>query len=150
MIIISRSLILTMLLGFPLFLQAADNYFLCNTPKGTLSLADIGEQLVYEMNNHRGNVFKYISKAPEYSGFLYNRHSGFQTNYMSVSFVQSGYKYVIISYYENGSSERGVTVVDMKTKKNYFYECQNYKIDKLFKLSQKLQCDTDNAVGCYK
>lgn len=146
--VINRLLILTVLFCVPTILQAADNYFLCNTSKGTLSLIDINNQLIYEMNNQHGNKFQYVSKAPRYSGFLYNHYSRFQTNYFNISFIQSGYKYTLFSNYENGSSMRGVSVIDMKTKKEYVYNCNDYRMDKLSDLAKKLQCDTDNALGC--
>ncbi|MCU6177086.1 hypothetical protein KWH82_23095 [Citrobacter cronae] len=144
----NRVLILTVLFGVPTILQAADNYFLCNTSKGTLSLTDIDNQLIYEMSNQHGNKFQYISKASRYSGFLYNHYSRFQTDYFNISFSQDGYKYTVFSNYENGSSMSGVSVVDMKTKKEYVYNCNDYKVDKLADLVKKLQCDTDNTLGC--
>ena len=145
---INSVLILTILFGVPTILQAADNYFLCNTSKGALSLIGIDNQLIYEMNNQHGNKFQYVSEALSYSGFLYNHYSRFQTNYFNISFSQGRYKYTVFSNYENGSSMRGVSVIDMKTKKEYVYNCNDYKVDKLSDLAKKLQCDTDNALGC--
>lgn len=145
---INRVLILTVLFGVPTVLQAADNYFLCNTSKGTLSLTGIDNQLNYEMSNQNGNKFQYSSKISRHSGFLYNHYSRFQTNYFNINFIHGGYKYTVFSNQENGSSMRGVSVIDMKTKKEYVYNCNDYKIDKLSDLAKKLQCDTDNALGC--
>lgn len=145
---INRTIISTVLFSTPTILYAADNYFLCNTSKGILSLTDVDNQLIYEMNDQHGNKFQYFSKKSGYSGFLYNHYSRYQVDYFNVSFIQDGYKYTVFSNYENGSSMRGVSVIDIKTKKEYVYNCNDYKIDKLPDLANKLQCGPDNALGC--
>ncbi|EQA1590341.1 hypothetical protein RBQ08_RS11290 [Enterobacter hormaechei] len=145
---INKTLILIALLWSPSILWATDSYFSCNTSKGTASLTAVGGRLIYEMNSHHGNKFQYISEESIHSGFLYNHYSRFQTDYLSISFVQSGYKYAVFSNYDNGNSARGVSVIDMRTKKEYVYDCKNYKVDRLSDLAKKLECDTNNALGC--
>ncbi|SCM55021.1 hypothetical protein BN1044_04534 [Hafnia alvei] len=100
------------------------------------------------MKNSSGETFAYSSLAPEYSGFLYNHYSRFQTDYMNVSFHHSGFKYTVFSNYEDGDSNKGVTVVNLKTKKEYTYECKDEGVDRLSDLMGKLQCDKDDALGC--
>ncbi|EGQ5291490.1 TPA: hypothetical protein ACF3LB_002238 [Enterobacter hormaechei] len=145
---IDKALILITLLWSPSILWATDSYFSCNTSKGTASLTAVGERLIYEMNSHHGNKFQYISEESIHSEFLYNHYSRFQTDYLSISFVQSGYKYAVFSNYDNGNSARGVSVIDMRTKKEYVYDCKDYKVDRLSDLAKKLECDTNNALGC--
>lgn len=145
---IDRVLIFIFLSGIPWTLHAGNNYFLCNTSKGTLSLTSFGETLIYEMNSQHGNKFQFISDGPMYSGFFYNHYSRFQTDYFSVSFIQSGYKYSVFSNYDNGSNMRGVSVIDMKTKKEYVYNCKDYKVDRLYNLKKKLKCDINNVLSC--
>lgn len=67
---IDRALIFIFLSGIPWTLHAGNNYFLCNTSKGTLSLTSFGETLIYEMNSQHGNKFQFISDGPMYSGFF--------------------------------------------------------------------------------
>lgn len=74
--------------------------------------------------------------------------SRFQANYLSVSFIQGRYKYSVFSNYDNGDNMREVSVIDMKTKKEYVYNCKDYKVDRLYDLEKKLQCDTNNVLGC--
>lgn len=145
---IDRVLIFIVLSGIPWTLCAENSYFLCNTTKGTLSLTGVDEKLIYEMNNQHGNKFKFISEGPVYSGFLYNHYSRFQVDYLSISFIQSGYKYSVFSNYDSVNNMRGVSVIDMKTKKEYVYNCKDYKVDRLYNLEKKLQCDINSALGC--
>lgn len=145
---INKLLFFSVLLSFTSSLWASDNYFMCDTIKGELSLRYDNSQVVYEMKNQKGVTFSYASRGPSYSGFLYNHYSRFQTDYVNVSFKQSGLKYTIFSNYEEGKNTRGVTVVNLKTKKEYTYDCKSEGIDKLSDLTGKLQCDKDNALGC--
>lgn len=130
--------------------MAGDNYFLCNTSKGTasLSLSSNGDELVYKMSNSHGGDFEYSSNSPGYTGFSYNHYSRFQTDYFNVSFNTEGFKYVIFSNYEDGDSSRGIMVVNLKNKKEYKYKCKNEGVDKLSDLTNKLQCDKNDALGC--
>lgn len=127
---------------------ANDKYFSCHTSKGLVSLSLDSEKLAYEIKKPKGNAFLFSSPAPEFSGFLYNHYSRFQTDYMNVSFHQGGFKYTVFSNYEDGDSSKGVTVVNLKTKKEYTYGCNDEGVDRLSDLMDKLQCDKDDALGC--
>lgn len=145
---INKVLFLSWSLSFTSLSWAEGDYFVCDTAKGELSLKADANQLVYEMKNQSGRGFSYSSPGPSYSGFLYNHYSRFQTNYVNVSFNQRGFKYTVFSNYEEGESTRGVTVLNLKTKKEYTYDCKDEGIDKLSDLAMKLQCDKDNSLGC--
>ena len=145
---INRVLLLSSLLSFASLSYAAGDYFSCNNIKGRVSLKISSDKIVYEMKSSKGNIFTYSSPGPEYSGFLYGHYTRFQTDYMNVSFHQGGFKYTVFSNYEDGDSHKGVAVVNLKTKKEYTYECKDEGIDKLSDLMGKLQCDKDGALGC--
>ncbi|EIG80427.1 hypothetical protein EC12741_3046 [Escherichia coli 1.2741] len=36
----------------------------------------------------------------------------------------------------------------MKTKKEYVYNCKDYKVDRLYNLKKKLKCDINNVLSC--
>lgn len=145
---INKVLFLSAFLSFSSLAGAAGDYFVCDTIKGELSLKTDDNQLFYGMKNKSGEVFSYSSPGPSYSGFLYNHYSRFQTDYVNVSFKQSGFKYTIFSNYEDGKSTKGVTVINVKTKKEYTYDCNNEGVDNLSNLASKLQCDKDSSLGC--
>lgn len=145
---VNNTLIITILLCYSSLAWPTENYFTCKTSKGILSLNGDANKLVYEINGQHGDNFKYSSQSPAYSGFLYNHYFRFQTNYLNVSFKQNGFKYVIFSNYEDGKSTKGVMVINLKSHKEYIYNCQNEGIDMLVDLIDKLQCDKDNALGC--
>ncbi|HAU3238635.1 TPA: hypothetical protein ACIPVM_004456 [Salmonella enterica subsp. diarizonae serovar 50:k:z35] len=90
----------------------------------------------------------YQSKGNDFSGFKYNHYSRFQTDYLNVSFVNAGYKYTMFSNYEDENESRGVSVTNLKTKKESVYDCKSVGIDRLSDLSSKLACDKDSALGC--
>lgn len=127
---------------------AANDYISCETSKGTLSLRSDFGNLIYEMKSSNDKGFTYSSPEPSYSGFSYAHYSRFQTDYFNVSFSQSGFKYTVFSNYEDGNSSRGVTVVSLKSKKEYTYDCKDEGVDKLSDLELKLQCDKDSSLGC--
>ena len=145
---VNKVMMIGCLLAVSCYSEAAENYFSCNTAKGLLSLKINSNRLVYKMENSNGKGFSYSSVAPLYKDFLYNHYSRFQTDYFNVSFSQSGFKYTIFSNYEDGNSSRGVTVVSLKSKKEYTYDCKDEGVDKLSDLASKLQCDKDSALGC--
>lgn len=128
---------------------ASSVFFKCNTDKGLLTLKTDANRLIYEMKKSDGSAFSYSSLAPAYSGFLYSHYSRFQTDYLNVSFNQSGFKYTVFSNYEDGGSSRGVTVTNLKNNKDFTYDCQDDGVDKLSDLTDLLQCDKDSALGGY-
>ncbi|ECO5909858.1 hypothetical protein UM55_004033 [Salmonella enterica subsp. enterica serovar Oranienburg] len=127
---------------------ASDEYFMCNTAKGTIKLDENKGVLRYTLSKDRKTAFNYESKGNDYSGFKYNHYSRFQTNYFSVSFVNAEYKYTIFSNYEGKSESRGVSVTNLNSKKESVYDCKSVSIDRLSDLSAKLACDKDSALGC--
>ena len=121
---VSNILTLIGLLSFTSLSWAASDYFTCTTVKGVLSLkSDVGH-LIYEMKKPNGEGFYYSSPAPLYSGFLYNHYSRFQTDYLNVSFSLRGLKYTIFSNYEDGNSNRGVVVTNLKKKERVYIQLQ--------------------------
>lgn len=145
---VNKMMVIVFLLSISSFSEATENYFSCSTVKGDLSLRISSNDLIYEMKNSNGKSFSYSSIAPAYKGFLYNHYSRFQTDYLNVSFSQNGFKYTVFSNYEDGNRTRGVTVVSLKTKKEYIYDCKDEGVDKLSYLATKLQCDNDSSLGC--
>ncbi|TKI05694.1 hypothetical protein [Martelella alba] len=127
---------------------ANDEYFLCDTAKGTITLDGSNGVLRYTLTNDRKNEFYYESKDNDFSGFKYNHYSRFQTEYFNVSFVNAGYKYTIFSNYEDENESRGVSVTNLNSKKESVYDCKSVSIDRLSDLSSKLACDKDSALGC--
>lgn len=127
---------------------ASDEYFLCNTAKGTIKLDENKGVLRYTLTKDRKVEFNYESKVDDFSGFKYNHYSRFQTDYFSVSFVNAEYKYTIFSNYEYENENRGVSVTNLNSKKESIYNCKSVAIDLLSDLSEKLACDRDSALGC--
>ncbi|MEA9393379.1 hypothetical protein SJI19_23050 [Acerihabitans sp. TG2] len=127
---------------------ANDSYFLCDTAKGTIKLDESKGVLQYTLSKDNKNEFNYTSKANDFSGFKYNHYSRFQTDYFNVSFINSGYRYTIFSNYEDEHESRGVSVTNLKSKKESVYDCKVVGIDRLSDLSAKLTCDKDSALGC--
>lgn len=144
---ISKALFLMGVASFPSLSSAAD-YFSCKTIKGQVSLKNNANQLIYEMINSSGKVFSFSSPGPIYNDFLYNHYSRFQTDYLNVSFNQYNYKYTVFSNYEDGKISRGVTVVSLKTKREYTYKCNDEGVDKLLDLTKQLQCNQNSSLGC--
>ena len=127
---------------------ANDEYFLCDTAKGTIKLDENKGVLRYTLIKDRKREFNYESKNNDFSGFKYNHYSRFQTDYFNVSFVNAGYKYTVFSNYEDENESRGVSVTNLNTGKESVYDCQAIGIDRLSDLSSKLVCDEDSALGC--
>lgn len=127
---------------------ANDEYFSCDTAKGTIKLDVNKDVLQYTLTKDRKSEFTYESKGNDFSGFKYNHYSRFQTDYFNVSFVNAGYKYTMFSNYEDKNESRGVSVTNLKTKKESVYDCKSVGIDRLSDLSSKLACDKDSALGC--
>lgn len=145
---INKSLYLVCLLFVVRSSCAANYYISCETSKGILFLRSDFGNLIYEMKSSNDKTFTYFSPEPSYSAFSYYHCSRFQTDYLNVSFSQSGFKYTIFSNCEDGNSSRGVTVVSLKSKKEYAYECKDDGVDRLSDLTSKLQCDKDSSLGC--
>lgn len=127
---------------------ANDEYFSCDTAKGIIKLDVNKDELQYTLTKGRKSEFTYESKGNDFSGFKYNHYSRFQTDYLNVSFVNAGYKYTMFSNYEDENESRGVSVTNLKTKKESVYDCKSVGIDRLSDLSSKLACDKDSALGC--
>lgn len=127
---------------------ANDEYFVCDTAKGTIKLEENDGVLRYTLLKDHKNEFNYESKGNEHLEFKYNHYSRFQTDYFNVSFVNAGYKYTIFSNYENENESRGVSVTNLNSKKESVYDCKSVVIDRLSDLSAKLTCDKDSVLGC--
>ncbi|MDK1193599.1 hypothetical protein QMW88_02870 [Cronobacter dublinensis] len=127
---------------------ASEEYFVCDTVKGTIKLDENKGILRYTLSKDRRNEFNYESRGNDYSGFKYNHYSRFQTDYFNVSFVNAEYKYTIFSHYEDQTETRGVSVTNLSSKKESVYDCKSIGIDRLSDLSAKLACDKDSALGC--
>ena len=127
---------------------ASDEYFLCDTAKGTIKLDENKSVLRYTLIKDRKTKFNYGSKGNDFSGFKYNHYSRFQTDYFNVSFINAGYKYTIFSNYEDENENRGVSVMNLDSKKESVYDCKSVNIDRLSDLSEKLTCDKDSVLGC--
>jgi hypothetical protein len=127
---------------------AKDSYFSCGTAKGTINLNENNGVLQYSLIKNNESEFTYESKGINFPGFKYNHYSRFQTDYFNVSFINSGYRYTIFSNYEDEHESRGVSVTNLKSKKEYVYDCKVAGIDRLSDLSTKLACDKDSALGC--
>ena len=127
---------------------ASDEYFVCDTGKGTIKLDENKGVLRYTLSKHYKTEFNYETKSNDYSEFKYNHYSRFQTDYFNVSFVNAGYKYTIFSNYEDESESRGVSVTNLNSRKESIYNCKSVSIDRLSDLSAKLACDKDSALGC--
>src|SRR5690606_36420834 len=97
-------------------LLAQDEYCSCNTSKGVATLTIKNNQLIYRMEGDKGK-FEFSSNVPTYDKFLYNHYSRFQTDYLTISFINSNYEYSIFSSYENNKEEKGVSVLNVKSKK---------------------------------
>jgi len=145
---IFRSMIIVYIIFFSVSTYAMGDYFWCNTSKGKLILKINMYGLVYNMVNSNGKGLYFSSPGPSYKDYLYNHYSRFQTDYINVSFERNGYKYIVFSNYEDGISIRGVTVLNLSTKKEFTYPCEDEGIDKLSDLSMKLKCDKNSALGC--
>jgi len=127
---------------------AQDEYFACDTVKGTIKLEESEGVLRYTLTKDSKKEFNYESKDNKFSNFKYNHYSRFQTDYFNVSFVNAGYQYTIFSNYEDENERRGISVKNLTSKKESIYNCKSIGIDRLSDLSSKLTCDKDSALGC--
>ncbi|QHB33857.1 hypothetical protein F0T03_17955 [Yersinia canariae] len=136
-----------LLMIFPEPLLAQYEYFSCNTIKGVATLSMEKNKLIYRMTSDK-NRFEFGSDSPIYSEFQYNHYSRFQTDYLIVNFIHGGYEYSIFSNYEGDKEEKGIAVLNIKSKKEYKYNCIKVNVDNLSDLTDKLQCNKVNALGC--
>ncbi|XTZ36552.1 hypothetical protein ACQYRI_11000 [Salmonella enterica] len=127
---------------------ANDEYFVCETAKGTIKLYKSQGALRYTLTKDRKIEFTYESKVNDFSAFKYNHYSRFQADYFNVSFVNANYKYTIFSNYEDEHETRGVSVTNLNRKKESVYDCKSAGIDRLSDLSARLACDKDSALSC--
>lgn len=137
---------ITMFVCFSSF--ANEEYFSCDIGKGVVKLNENNGVLRYSLTKNNKDEFIFESKGDDFIGFNYNHYSRFQTDYLNVSFMNLGYKYTIFSHYENGDQSRGVSVMNLKSKKESIYNCKDAGIDHLSDLSEKLTCDKASALGC--
>ncbi|EJK2992698.1 hypothetical protein Q4K74_001720 [Vibrio cholerae] len=123
-------------------------YFSCDTKNGTIFLEESQGILSYILVKDKKNEIIFESKGDGFLGFKYNHYSRFQTDYFTVSFINLEDSYTIFSNYESNQEKRGISVTNIKNKKESNYECETVHIDRLSDLSTKLTCDTDDALGC--
>ncbi|EGR0479219.1 hypothetical protein FG078_13005 [Vibrio cholerae] len=123
-------------------------YFSCDTKNGTIFLEESQGILSYILIKDKKNEIIFESKGDGFLGFKYNHYSRFQTDYFNVSFINLEDSYTIFSNYESNQEKRGISVTNIKNKKESNYECETVHIDRLSDLSTKLTCDTDDVLGC--
>lgn len=122
-------------------------YFLCETDKGDVKLFAHGKVLSYEFYKNNNIELSYHSLGDKFSGFSHNYYYRYQTEYGKVSFNQGGYKYAIYSRYEENEEMSGVIV--SISGKEYNIPCRKVIENKLVDLIPLLQCDRNDALGCY-
>ncbi|KGM27056.1 hypothetical protein KS18_16800 [Photorhabdus luminescens] len=126
----------------------SDVYFSCNTKKGNVKLEIKDGTLSYSLSKEGINSFIFNSFGDNYSGFLYNHYTRYQTEYIYVSFVNENYRYTVFDNYENNEKSSGVSVVNNDNKKEFLLMCKTVKKNNLRNLITFLACDKDNALGC--
>lgn len=122
-------------------------YFSCKTDKGDVKLFIDGNRLSYELLKGDKTELSYHSLGNGFNGFSHNYYYRYQTEYGKVSFSKGKYKYSIFSNYE-GSEERSGVIVTISGKE-YNIPCGKVITNKLVDLIPLLQCDKEDALGCY-
>ncbi|MBD2792410.1 hypothetical protein [Xenorhabdus szentirmaii] len=123
-------------------------YFSCDTKKGNVKLEVKGNKIIYSISKDGINDFSFSSKGNDFSGFLYNSYSRYQTEYITISFNNGVYTYSVFSNYEDGMTSSGVTVVNNRNSKETKFECNSVHINDMYDLTSFLMCDKNNALGC--
>lgn len=122
-------------------------YFSCETDKGDVKLFVDGNILSYEFSKGDKTELSYHSLGDGFSGFSHNYYYRYQTEYGKVSFSKGKYKYSIFSNYEGNEEVSGVIVTI--SEKEYNIPCRKTNTNKLVDLIPLLQCDKEDALGCY-
>ncbi|HHQ4526139.1 hypothetical protein ACET9Z_12265 [Aeromonas veronii] len=122
-------------------------YFSCETDKGDVKLFVDGNILNYEFSKGDKTELSYHSLGDDFSGFSHNYYYRYQTEYGKVSFSKGKYKYSIFSNYEGNEEMSGVIVTI--SEKEYNIPCRKIIKNKLVDLIPLLQCDKEDALGCY-
>ncbi|WP_146181557.1 hypothetical protein [Aeromonas sp. HMWF014] len=122
-------------------------YFSCETDKGDVKLFVDGNILNYEFSKGDKTELSYHSLGDGFSGFSHNYYYRYQTEYGMVSFSKGKYKYSIFSNYEENEEMSGVIVTI--SEKEYNIPCRKTIANKLVDLIPLLQCDKEDALGCY-
>lgn len=122
-------------------------YFSCETDKGDVKLFVDGNILSYEFSKGDKTELSYHSLGDGFSGFSHNYYYRYQTEYGKVSFSKGKYKYSIFSNYEGNEEISGVIVTI--SEKEYNMPCRKTITNKLVDLIPLLQCDKEDALGCY-
>jgi len=122
-------------------------YFSCETDKGDVKLFVDGNILSYEFSKGDKTELSYHSLGDGFSGFSHNYYYRYQTEYGKVSFSKGKYKYSIFSNYEGNEEMSGVIVTI--SEKEYNIPCRKKITNKLVDLIPLLQCDKEDALGCY-
>ncbi|WP_395948599.1 MULTISPECIES: hypothetical protein [Aeromonas] len=122
-------------------------YFSCETDKGDVKLFVDGNILSYEFSKGDKTELSYHSLGDGFSGFSHNYYYRYQTEYGKVSFSKGKYKYSIFSNYEGNEEVSGVIVTI--SEKEYNIPCRKKITNKLVDLIPLLQCDKEDALGCY-
>ncbi|MBV7468557.1 hypothetical protein ACLHZ2_02750 [Aeromonas media] len=122
-------------------------YFSCETDKGDVKLFVDGNILSYEFSKDDKTELSYHSLGDGFSGFSHNYYYRYQTEYGKVSFSKGKYKYAIFSNYEGNEEMSGVIVTI--SGKEYNIPCRKTITNKLVDLIPLLQCDKEDALGCY-
>lgn len=122
-------------------------YFSCETDKGDVKLFVDENILNYEFSKGDKTELSYHSLGDGFSGFSHNYYYRYQTEYGKVSFSKGKYKYSIFSHYEGNEEMSGVIVTI--SEKEYNIPCRKKIINKLVDLIPLLQCDKEDALGCY-
>lgn len=122
-------------------------YFSCETDKGDVKLFVDGNILNYEFSKDDKTELSYHSLGDGFSGFSHNYYYRYQTEYGKVSFSKGKYKYSIFSNYEGNEEMSGVIVTI--SEKEYNIPCRKTITNKLVDLIPLLQCDKEDALGCY-
>lgn len=122
-------------------------YFSCETDKGDVKLFVDENILNYEFSKGDKTELSYHSLGGGFSGFSHNYYYRYQTEYGKVSFSKGKYKYSIFSHYEGNEEMSGVIVTI--SEKEYNIPCRKKIINKLVELIPLLQCDKEDALGCY-
>ncbi|MGY6037382.1 hypothetical protein [Aeromonas sp. AE23HZ002T15] len=122
-------------------------YFFCETDKGDVKLFVDGNRLSYEFSNGDKTELSYHSLGDGFSGFSHNYYYRYQAEYGKVSFSKGKYKYSVFSNYEGNEEMSGVIVTI--SEKEYNIPCRKIITNKLVDLIPLLQCDKEDALGCY-
>lgn len=122
-------------------------YFSCETDKGNVKLFVDGNILSYEFSKGDKTELSYNSLGDGFSGFSQNYYYRYQAEYGKVSFSKGKYKYSIFSNYEGNEEMSGVIVTI--SEKEYNIPCRKTITNKLVDLIPLLQCDKEDALGCY-